>query len=97
MKGWLKRFKTDALNILGHIAWGMLAGVLGGIDGTAFLAGGFAYQFGSGYRHVVNEGKADTIGLDCVDYALGYIIAVVIRVVLAIEGVPMELPHLTEH
>ena len=97
MIGWAKRFKTHFWDCMGHILWGMLAGVLGGIDGTAFLGGGFLYQFGSGYHKAVNTGSTDTIGLDCVDYALGYLLAVVIRAVLALEGVPLELPHLTEH
>lgn len=62
-----------------------------------FLAGGWAYQFGSGYRKAVNTGQTDTIGLDCVDYALGYLLGVAVRIVLAIQGVPGELPHLTPH
>lgn len=44
-----------------------------------FLAGGWAYQFGSGMRKAVNAGETDTIGLDAVDYAVGYVAGSIIR------------------
>ena len=97
MTSYFKRFRHHPLGCLSHILWGILAGILGGIDGTAFLAGGWAYQFGSGWRKSQVEGQVDTVGLDCVDYAIGYILAITLRVVLALEGVPLELPHLTAH
>ena len=95
MGAYFRRFKTDALNILGHYIFGLLAAFLGGNDGIAFLMGGWAYQFGSGYRKAVNTGETDTIGLDCVDYALAFFVGVTIRFILAMEGVPGEFPHLT--
>ena len=72
---WLKRFRGYPLQCLGHIAWGILAGYVGGVDGLALLLGGWAYQFGSGWRKL-EEGHIDTVGLDCFDYALGYAIGV---------------------
>ena len=95
MYAYFRRFKTDALNICGHYLWGLIAAFLGGNDGAVFLAGGWAYQFGSGYRKAINTGQTDTIGLDSVDYALFYLVGVIIRFILALEGVPGELPHLT--
>lgn len=36
-----------------------------------WFIGGIAYQFGSGFRKHDTEGRTDTVGLDCVDYAVG--------------------------
>ena len=79
MRMWLSRFKGYPLECLSHIAWGFGAGVLSGIHGGAYavpgamlLAGGWAYQFGSGWRKAGSDGQVDTVGLDAADYAVGY-------------------------
>ena len=44
----------------------------------ALLTGGWAYQFGSGWRKQ-QQGKIDTVGMDCFDYALGYLVTATVR------------------
>ena len=39
----------------------------------SILAGGFVYQFGSAWRKSDGGGYVDTVGLDSVDYVLGYV------------------------
>ena len=46
--------------------------------GWALLSGGWVYQFGSGWRKQ-QQGKIDTVGMDCFDYALGYLITATAR------------------
>ena len=84
MKDWLKRFKTHPLHCLSHIVVGGVARwAFPGEEGAVLMGVMLAYQFGSGLRKQDEVGKVDTIGLDCVDYGLGYIAAAVILRVLA--------------
>ena len=78
MKPWFSRFRHYPLSVLGHIAWGVGAGWVGGVDGAVLFSGGLAYQFGSGWRKY-SRGDIDTVGMDAFDYAVGYLIGNVAR------------------
>ena len=81
MIDWLRRFRHYPGSILGHIAWGAVAGAVGydsPVNGVALLSGGYAYQFGSAWRKV-NTSRIDTVGLDAWDYAVGYGIGYAVR------------------
>ena len=51
---------------------------MGGVDGFGLLMGGFLYQLGSGWRKQ-QAGDIDTVGMDCFDYAIGYLGGVMVR------------------
>ena len=82
MTDWFRRFKHYPCSIIGHIAWGTLAGAVGAddpVNGVALLSGGYCYQFGSAWRKNVNTSRIDTVGLDSFDYAVGYGIGYAVR------------------
>ena len=62
----------------GHVAWGLGSGLVSGVDGFALLCGGWAYQFGSGWRKS-ETGGIDTVGLDAFDYPVGYVVGLAAR------------------
>ena len=78
MKPWLQRWKKHPACCAGHIAWGLGSGLVGGVDGFALLCGGWAYQFGSGWRKS-ETGGIDTVGLDAFDYPVGYVVGLAAR------------------
>ena len=78
MRSWLRRFKTHPKECLAHILWGAVAGCFPGVEGQALLVGGWVYQFGSGWRKQ-QQGRIDTVGMDCFDYPLGYLITATAR------------------
>ena len=82
MKAWFSRWKRYPGSCFGHIAWGALAGYVGGADGLALFMGGLAYQFGSGWRKQ-QAGEIDSVGLDSFDYAVGFAIGLGVRKALA--------------
>ena len=76
MKPWFARIRHYPGSVLGHIAWGAAAGLVGSRDpvsGAVLLSGGYAYQFGSAWRKS-ETGRIDTVGLDAYDYPVGYAI-----------------------
>ena len=79
MRQWLARFKTHPRQCLSHVVWGFGAGVWGDLEGVAILTGGVVYQFGSAWRKSGGDGRVDTVGLDSVDYVLGYVAGCAVR------------------
>ena len=76
MKPWFARFRRYPGSVLGHIAWGAVAGLVASRDpvsGAVLLSGGYAYQFGSAWRKS-EQGRIDTVGLDAFDYPVGFAI-----------------------
>ena len=78
MKPWLRRWMTHPADCAGHVFWGFNCGLIGGVDGFALLAGGWAYQFGSGWRKSSTTG-IDTVGMDAFDYPVGYALGWAVR------------------
>ena len=82
MADWFRRFRHYPGSIIGHIAWGAVAGAVGAddpVNGIALLSGGYVYQFGSAWRKNVNTSRIDTVGLDAFDYCVGYGIGYAVR------------------
>ena len=81
MKAWLARFKIYPGSCIAHIAWGTGAGCIGDVNGALLVFGGWAYQFGSGWKKQ-QRGEIDSVGLDSFDYAIGYLLGRAIKVLL---------------
>ena len=84
--GWFARWKAYPLSVLGHIAQGAVAGIAAAAGLTpmwvVMLVGYLAYQFGSGARKAVNTHATDTIGLDAFDFAVGFVPAYILTLLV---------------
>ena len=73
---WFSRWRRYPMSIIGHIGQGAAAGVAASYGhhwpAGIWSAGFLAYQFGSGARKWSIYGHPDTMGLDTMDYAIGF-------------------------
>ena len=73
---WFSRWKSYPLSIIGHLAQGAACGAAAATGHhwpAGIWAGGYlAYQFGSGARKWATCGHPDTMGLDTMDFAVGF-------------------------
>ena len=80
---------------VGEDAGASAGAIAGAICGAAWswgwLCAGFVYQFGSGLRKHDTEGRVDTIGLDCVDYAIGWAAGIGLTTAAAVLACPLVL------
>ena len=76
---WFNRWRRYPGSIIGHITQGAICGLVAAyghhwpaaVWSTAYMA----YQFGSGARKWAEVGHPDTMGLDTVDFAIGFAVA----------------------
>ena len=78
MKPWFDRWKKYPRSVLLHIlGWGVVGGALTASEfwpaGVLMVSIFVVYELASGVRHAINDGHMDTLGLDCVDVAVGFV------------------------
>lgn len=75
---WFSRWRKYPGSIIGHMAQGAACGVAAAYGhhwpAGVWLTASLAYQFGSGARKWSAVGHPDTMGLDTIDYAVGFIV-----------------------
>ena len=73
---WFSRWRRYPGSIIGHIGQGLICGAAAATPywppAAVWAAAYLAYQFGSGARKWAAVGHPDTMGLDTVDFAVGF-------------------------
>ena len=77
MTDWFRRFRIYGWSVAGHIAQGAACGAAAAYGhhwpAGIWAMGYLAYQFGSGARKWAAVGHPDTMGLDTMDFAVGFV------------------------